>query len=88
MGRSTKKGPFVDDHLLKKVDTLNETGDKRIIKTWSKRSTIVPQMIGHTFALYNGKKHIPVYVSEDMIGHKLGEFVFTRVYKGHAGHRK
>ncbi len=88
MARSLKKGPFVDDHLIVKVRKAIETGDKKIIKTWSRRSTIVPEMIGLTFAVYNGRKHFPVFVSEDMIGHKLGEFIFTRSYKGHVGHRK
>lgn len=86
MARSLKKGPFIDDHLLKKVDVLNEKGEKKVIKTWSRRSTIFPQMIGHTIAVYDGRKHIPVYVSEDMVGHKLGEFAPTRAYRGHGGH--
>lgn len=85
MARSLKKGPFIDDHLLKKVEQMNEKGEKKVIKTWSRRSTIFPQMIGHTIAVYDGRKHIPVYVTEDMIGHKLGEFAPTRAYKGHAG---
>ncbi len=88
MGRSLKKGPFVDAKLLKKIQGLNESGEKKLIKTWSRRSTITPDFIGHTLGVHNGKKHIPVFVSEDMIGHKLGEFVFTRIFKGHAGHRK
>lgn len=83
MPRSLKKGPFVDDHLLAKVDTQNDRNDKRVIKTWSRRSTIVPEMIGHTIAVYNGKQHVPVFVSEQMIGHKLGEFSPTRTYRGH-----
>ena len=83
MPRSLKKGPFVDDHLLKKVDTQNERKDKRVIKTWSRRSTVVPEMIGHTIAVHNGKQHIPVFVNEQMIGHKLGEFSPTRSYRGH-----
>tara|TARA_B100001964_G_C13810029_1_gene412614 strand:+ start:141 stop:377 length:237 start_codon:yes stop_codon:yes gene_type:complete len=78
----------VDEHVLKKVKEQEDALDKKIIKTWSRRSTIVPEMIGFTFAVYNGRKHFPVYVSEDMVGHKLGEFVFTRIYKGHLGHRK
>ncbi len=86
MARSLKKGPFIDDHLLKKIEQMNEKGEKRVIKTWSRRSTIFPQMIGHTIAVYDGRKHIPVYVTEDMIGHKLGEFAPTRVYRGHGGH--
>ncbi|MFB4214191.1 30S ribosomal protein S19 [Shouchella sp. 1P09AA] len=88
MGRSLKKGPFVDDHLMKKVEALNETSEKRVVKTWSRRSTIFPDFIGHTFAVYDGRKHVPVYVSEDMVGHKLGEFAPTRTYKGHAADKK
>ncbi|MBT5856415.1 30S ribosomal protein S19 [bacterium] len=88
MARSLKKGPFVDEHLSEKVEKMNEAGIKKLIKTWSRRSTIIPDMIGHTIAVYNGKKHIPVFVSEDMIGHKLGEFVYTRTFKGHSGARK
>ena len=87
MARSLKKGFFVDDHLLKKVDLMNENGTKKLIKTWSRRSTIIPAMIGHTIAVYNGRKHIPVYISENMIGHKLGEFSFTRLFKTHPGNR-
>ena len=85
MGRSLKKGPFVDEHLMKKVDEQNAKDDKskRVIKTWSRRSTIFPQFVGHTFAVYDGRKHVPVYVTEDMVGHKLGEFSPTRTYKGH-----
>lgn len=83
MGRSLKKGPFVDDYLLKKVDAISGTQKKSVIKTWSRRSTIFPQFIGHTFGVYDGKKHVPVYVTEDMVGHKLGEFAPTRTYKGH-----
>ena len=86
MARSIKKGPFVDEHLMKKVEALNAAGKKEVIKTWSRRSTIFPQFVEHTFAVYNGKEHIPVYVTEDMIGHKLGEFSMTRTYKGHTGH--
>lgn len=85
MSRSVKKGPFADEHLLKKVDALNATNDKKVIKTWSRRSTIFPEMISHTIAVYDGRKHVPVYITEDMVGHKLGEFVPTRTYKGHAG---
>lgn len=88
MGRSLKKGPFVDDHLMKKVQALNEKNEKRVIKTWSRRSTIFPEFVGHTFAVYDGRKHVPVYVSEDMVGHKLGEFAPTRTFKGHAGDDK
>ena len=86
MARSIKKGPFVDEHLMKKVEALNAAVKKEVIKTWSRRSTIFPQFVEHTFAVYNGKEHIPVYVTEDMIGHKLGEFSMTRTYKGHTGH--
>lgn len=84
MGRSLKKGPFVDDHLLKKVQKALHTGDKKVIKTWSRRSTIIPEMVGLTFAVHNGNKHIPVYVSENMVGHKLGEFSLTRTFRGHS----
>ncbi|PNQ83374.1 30S ribosomal protein S19 [Paenibacillus polymyxa] len=83
MGRSLKKGPFIDGYLLKKVEVLNESDKKAVIKTWSRRSTIFPQFIGHTFGVYDGRKHVPVYVTEDMVGHKLGEFAPTRTYKGH-----
>ncbi|WP_164218751.1 30S ribosomal protein S19 [Virgibacillus sp. YIM 98842] len=88
MGRSLKKGPFADDHLLKKVDALNESDKKQVIKTWSRRSTIFPAFVGHTIAVYDGRKHVPVYVTEDMVGHKLGEFAPTRTFKGHAGDDK
>lgn len=84
MARSLKKGPFADDHLLKKVDALNEQNKKEVIKTWSRRSTIFPSFVGHTFAVHDGRKHVPVYVTEDMVGHKLGEFAPTRTFKGHA----
>ena len=83
MARSLKKGPYVDSKLLKKVQTMNESGKKEVIKTWSRRSTIFPDFIGHTFAVHNGKEHIPVYVTEDMVGHKLGEFALTRKNGGH-----
>lgn len=83
MGRSVKKGPFVDDHLMKKVEALNEKNEKRVIKTWSRRSTIFPEFVGHTIAVYDGRKHVPVYITEDMVGHKLGEFAPTRTFKGH-----
>ncbi|MGM9873398.1 MAG: 30S ribosomal protein S19 [Bacilli bacterium] len=86
MARSQSKGPFVDEHLMKKVVALNETGKKEIIKTWSRRSTIYPAFVGHTFAVYNGREHITVYVTEDMVGHKLGEFSPTRKFTGHTGH--
>lgn len=85
MARSLKKGYFVDDHLLKKVDALNAANEKKLIKTWSRRSTIIPDFIGHTFAVHDGRKHVPVFVTENMIGHKLGEFAPTRTYKGHQG---
>ncbi|MCC3376646.1 30S ribosomal protein S19 [Cohnella sp. REN36] len=88
MGRSLKKGPFIDDYLMKKVDAMNESGKKVVVKTWSRRSTIFPQFVGHTFAVYDGRKHVPVYVSEDMVGHKLGEFAPTRTYKGHTADDK
>ena len=88
MARSLKKGPFVDDHLVQKVEGLNKTGDKKVIKTWSRRSMITPDMIGHTIAVHNGAKHVPVYVTEQMIGHKLGEFAPTRFFRGHAGSDK
>ena len=83
MPRSLKKGPFVDGHLLKKVDVLNSSGEKKVIKTWSRRSTVVPEMVGHTLAVHNGRKFIPVYITENMVGHKLGEFAPTRQFKGH-----
>lgn len=83
MGRSVKKGPFVDDHLFNKVEQLNAGNKKTVIKTWSRRSTIFPEFVGHTIAVYDGRKHVPVYISEDMVGHKLGEFAPTRTYKGH-----
>ena len=85
MARSLKKGPFADEHLLKKVDALNASNDKQVIKTWSRRSTIFPSFVGHTIAVYDGRRHVPVYVTEDMVGHKLGEFALTRTFKGHAG---
>ena len=88
MSRSLKKGPFVDDHLMKKVEKLNEADKKEVIQTWTRRSTIFPQFIGHTFAVHNGREHIPVYVTEDMVGHKLGEFALTRTYRGHGDDRK
>lgn len=85
MGRSTKKGPYVQPVLLKRVIEMNEAGEKRILKTWSRSSTIFPEFVGHTFAVHDGRKHVPVYVTEDMVGHKLGEFAPTRTFKGHAG---
>jgi len=83
MGRSLKKGPFVDTHLLEKVEAMNRGADKKVIKTWSRRSTVVPEMVGHTLAVHNGRKFVPVYVTENMVGHKLGEFAPTRIFKGH-----
>jgi small subunit ribosomal protein S19 len=88
MARSIKKGPFVDAHLLKKVETVRATNDKRPVKTWSRRSTVLPEFVGLTIAVHNGKQHIPVYVSENMVGHKLGEFSLTRTFKGHAADKK
>ena len=88
MARSLKKGPFVDAHLLKKIDAANASGDRRVIKTWSRRSTIVPEMVGHTIGVYNGRQHVPVFVQETMVGHKLGEFAPTRTYRGHGGGRR
>ena len=83
MARSLKKGPFIDEHLMKKVQKVNESEKKEVIKTWSRRSTIFPEFVGHTFAVHNGKTHVPVYVTEDMVGHKLGEFALTRKFGGH-----
>ena len=88
MSRSLKKGPFCDDHLMKKVVALNEAEKKEVIKTWSRRSTIFPQFVGHTIAVHDGRKHVPVFVTEDMVGHKLGEFVATRTYRGHGKDEK
>jgi small subunit ribosomal protein S19 len=88
MSRSIKKGPFVDAHLIKKVEELNSKGEKRVVKTWSRRSTIVPEFLGHTVAVHNGKQFIPVYVQENMVGHKFGEFAPTRTYRGHTSKKK
>ena len=88
MSRSLKKGPFVDDHLLKKVDSQNTAGERNVIKTWSRRSTIIPDMVGHTIAVHDGRKHVPVYVTESMVGHKLGEFSPTRTFRYHPGQEK
>ena len=88
MARSLKKGPFADEHLLKKVDAVVKSGDKQVIKTWSRRSTIFPQMVGLTIAVHDGRRHVPVYVTEEMVGHKLGEFAPTRTYKGHVKSEK
>ncbi len=87
MGRSVKKGPYVQESLMKKVLQMNEVNEKKVVKTWSRASTIFPDFVGHTFAVHDGRKHVPVYVTEDMVGHKLGEFAPTRTYKGHAGSR-
>ena len=88
MSRSTKKGPFVHPRLLKKIEAMNESGSKEVIKTWSRSSTIFPQMVEHTIAVHDGRRHIPVYITEDMVGHKLGEFVLTRTFKGHKDDEK
>jgi small subunit ribosomal protein S19 len=85
MGRSTKKGPWVQERLMQRVQRMNESGEKRMIKTWSRASTIFPEMVGHTIAVHDGRKHVPVFVTESMVGHKLGEFAPTRVFRGHAG---
>ncbi len=86
MGRSLKKGPFIDDSLISKIEKMNAVNEKKVIKTWSRRSTIFPQMVGHTIAVYDGRKHVPVYVTEDMVGHKMGEFAPTRTFRGHGSH--
>jgi small subunit ribosomal protein S19 len=86
MGRSLKKGPYVDQKLLGKIEAMNSKGEKKVLKTWSRSSTIFPQMVGHTVAVHDGRKHIPVYITEDMVGHKLGEFAPTRTFKGHGAH--
>ena len=88
MARSIKKGPFIDEHLLKKVESMNASGERKVTKTWSRRSTVIPDMIGHTFAVHNGRKFIPVFCSENMVGHKLGEFSPTRTFHQHSGARK
>jgi small subunit ribosomal protein S19 len=87
MARSLKKGPFVDEHLLKKVEQADRSGTKRVIRTWSRRSTIIPEMVGHTIAVHDGRKHVPVYITESMVGHKLGEFAPTRLFRGHGGEK-
>ena len=84
MARSTKKGPFIDTHVIAKINGMNERNEKKVLRTWSRRSTVVPEMVGHTIAVHNGKKFIPVYITENMVGHKLGEFSFTRIFKGHS----
>ncbi len=88
MGRSMKKGPFVEEKLLKRIETMNKKGEKKVVKTWSRSSTLFPQMVGHTIAIHDGRKHVPVYVTEDMVGHKIGEFAPTRTFRGHAGEKK
>ena len=85
MGRSTKKGPWVEERLMQRIEKMNESGDKRMVKTWSRASTIFPEMVGHTIAVHDGRKHVPVFISESMVGHKLGEFAPTRIFRGHAG---
>ena len=85
MGRSVRKGPFIDDHLVRKIEALNRTGEKKVIRTWSRRSIITPELIGHTVAVHNGKRFIPVYLTENMVGHRLGEFSPTRTFRGHTG---
>ena len=85
MSRSIKKGPFVEERLMKRIDAMNEANEKKVIKSWSRASTIFPEMVGHTIAVHDGRKHVPVFISEDMVGHKLGEFAPTRTFKGHAG---
>ena len=88
MGRSTKKGPWVQERLMQRIQRMNESGEKRIVNTWSRASTVFPEMVGHTIAVHDGRKHVPVFVSEQMVGHKLGEFAPTRTFKGHAGDSK
>ena len=88
MSRSSKKGPFAEERLLQRVRQLNETGDKRVVRTWSRTSTIFPEMVGHTIAVHDGRKHVPVFVTEAMVGHKLGEFAPTRIFRGHSGDRR
>ena len=88
MSRSLKKGPFVCEKLLKRINEMNESGEKRVLRTWSRPSTIFPEMVGHTIAVHDGRKHVPVYITEDMVGHKLGEFVQTRTYRGHGNDEK
>lgn len=86
MGRSVKKGPYVDAKLIARVEQMNKTGGKRVVKTWSRRSTIFPEMVGHTIAVHDGRKHVPIFITEDMVGHKLGEFAVTRTFRGHSAH--
>ncbi len=86
MGRSLKKGPFVEESLMKKIEKMNKSGEKRVIKTWSRRSTIFPEMVGHTIAVHDGRRHVPIFITEDMVGHKLGEFAPSRTFRGHGHH--
>lgn len=86
MGRSLKKGPYVEDSLIKKIERMNKSGEKRVIKTWSRRSTVFPEMVGHTIAVHDGRRHVPIFITEDMVGHKLGEFAPTRTFRGHGHH--
>ena len=88
MGRSTKKGPYVEERLMGRIEAMNEAGNKNMVKTWSRRSTIFPEMVGHTIAVHDGRKHVPVFISESMVGHKLGEFAPTRTFRGHGGEKK
>ena len=88
MARSSKKAPFVEERLMKRVGTMNETGEKRMLKTWSRASTIYPEMIGHTIAVHDGRKHVPIYITESMVGHRLGEFALTRTFRGHGGNKE
>ena len=88
MGRSTKKGPWAEERLMKRVNAMNESGQKQMLKTWSRSSTVFPDMVGHTIAVHNGRQHVPIFVSEQMVGHKLGEFALTRTFKGHGGDKK
>ena len=88
MGRSLKKGPFVDPKLLRRIEEMNERGEKKVVRTWSRASMIFPQMVGHTIAVHDGRRHVPIYVTENMVGHKLGEFAITRTFRGHSGDRK
>ena len=88
MGRSTKKGPFVEERLMKRIEAMNTSGSKQMVRTWSRSSTVFPEMVGHTIAVHDGRKHVPVFISEQMVGHKLGEFAPTRTFRGHSGDRK
>jgi small subunit ribosomal protein S19 len=88
MGRSLKKGPYVDPNLLERIESMNERGDKKVIRTWSRDSTIFPQMVGHTIAVHDGRRHVPIYITENMVGHKLGEFAPTRMFRGHVAEKK